>query len=475
MRHLLHGKKNIVRKNFYRDIFENYLSFEFTAKIWEGFNALGISKGEWSEKNTGSLLSGLVTPIQILMLDQSKETQEIIIKASTEKVMTLLKNIFESMHGADDSEEQKLYWEFILETVKETLVTDYNEKVLKKYMDDLYLYDCLRLKRHPVFYRNIFKSIEALATALSLGNEPKRIALQVLDECSERVEEVYSAITVNVMPYKIALGAMGAACAALVSGMPYFAAIIGVTDIVMLSLYAVRPYVNPVFKKEVREHFIKIGKQSCYKELGFKLTAEGFNNPDKLAIAEGIRSIRNALLTGRYLTKKTIAAQKPGEEAREIYVPANPIIEPIPVITDTQRKKIKGKRTVVSEEAVVLMSTARIKREITLPEECKATLIECENDSLLLIEPPSPRSGVTIAEMEKMMGPRGTNVASKYGQSGIKMLTRGNGFWVKDKNSDVRITLKRVADVTVQVDGKQQSVPVLKPERMNHKNKLRLA
>jgi hypothetical protein len=55
------------------------------------------------------------------------------------------------------------------------------------------------------------------------------------------------------------------------------------------------------------------------------------------------------------------------------------------------------------------------------------------------------------------------------------MLTRGNGFWVKDKNSDVRITLKRVADVTVQVDGKQQSVPVLKPERMNHKNKLRLA
>lgn len=84
--------------------------------------------------------------------------------------------------------------------------------------------------------------------------------------------------------------------------------------------------------------------------------------------------------------------------------------------------------------------------------------------------PPPARSGILQSDIDTLIQTH--NIAKKYGQSGIKILSNHN-FWIKDTNTNHRILLKYIKDQTIMVDGSPNlDLPINPPKYLRNKNQL---
>jgi hypothetical protein len=465
----LSGSKNKNRKEFYRDIFNNQFRLTPTENLWRELNALtlDIPKEAFFKDRVsfGHMLNTAISIIKYLMIDQTLAKQKNIARLAAKKITVFLQQAFKEKYPLESKEGQDEYWLFITSALEDCMLVDFNGDEAKQFIEASNLYECLYQKTHPRLKWNFLDRLEAMANLLNLDAEAKRTALDCWKDSEEKILHAYSEITNYIFPFYPALIGVGAGAAAVCLGMPYIALAICTVDVIGITRHA---FSIPEYSQKSADFFLIKGKQSLFDAHGLKINTN-IPKARNYVITEGVKSIHRQLRESHKIQRKIIPSTTAGEAPREIFVSSYENLPNFSDITETQRKKIKGKKSVIENKTSATVDVKEPKiRHISLPKNVIGTVIECANDALIVIQPPSPRSDLSSADIEEMMGPRGANVATKYGRSGVKILTN-HGFWIKDKNTHKRVTLEPQADVTVIVDGNSQTVPAFKPTRMINK------
>jgi hypothetical protein len=116
------------------------------------------------------------------------------------------------------------------------------------------------------------------------------------------------------------------------------------------------------------------------------------------------------------------------------------------------------------------------ERTITPPENFNGWIVHNENShSLSLIKTPKAKSKINIEAINEIATidctddtPGKIRMARSYGQDGLKKNTDST-FWLKDRNSGIRMLLEEGKNKKTLVNGNFQMVPCYRPIKLGHK------
>ena len=447
---------------FYSNIFNPDFTLEYNADLAKEFSLLFNNVRQNARLEVGHVVIGWITHVQYLMLDQTNESKNKIAIAGAEKLMRFVKKVFDRLHPGERGEDIEQYWRFIKDAFITSIVTDINDSLVRDYMESLHLHNAFLQNRHPYLLTTSLEILPKIANALGLDEHEQSVTAQVRKESVNKVVEVYHDLTRPVVHYLFILFILSLCVGAWYFDLPAIAGVIGAAGLVRCGVQAAS---DRKLNKEVREKFKARATQHHFNQTGERLNHKLNTTVDieQYALHLGIKCYVNDLVSSRKLIKRNIAPQ--GEAVREVYIAVFDNFPKIYEITLTQQRKLKAKKSILEYKATELTTTHTHLRKIVLPDNYAHKLIECPNNSLIIIKKPTPESKISVDELDEMMGPRGGIVAKKFGQSGIKIL-RDHNFWVKDKNSNKRVLLEQVDDERIVVDGKSQNVPVFEPVKV---------
>lgn len=197
--------------------------------------------------------------------------------------------------------------------------------------------------------------------------------------------------------------------------------------------------VNEIVKRVLKNHHIHV-----------------FSANDSLIIDVRLPTIKANIINAEINAK--LALLKKGIEEK------TPVI--YPKVTRSQQQKMKGKPYHAPE--VKITCTKSIIKQLIINEELKkqGQLIECENGARFFIQNPDENSEIKQEDIDSMLSDRGLEVARKFGQSGIKILT-DHRMEIKNKNTRFRILLDKCDPISVPVKVgdtvTSQTIDVYKP------------
>ena len=421
--YFLAGKQNKARKEFYHKIFNvnSKISDKFYSEKAYESSLLNLDETAEKEIDFGNYIAMWITRIQYIMIKQDQETQTYIVNSAVNILIDILKGIFKRAYPEDKEEGYEEYWIYIENALKDSFLTDYNEAIVKDYMESLHFFNCLNYQKHPYIVPNFLGRINKVADGLGLSEKAKSITDDVRMDSLDNVLKTYNEITEPNIPYTSALILMGLGTAIWYTGLPYanyIAGAIGLYDALSTSVHA---FARRKLTKEVKQYFLSKGRETYFNKTGERIQNGYWNTEASVLI--GINSVCYKLSKSRQLTKKMVSSTEPGKPAHEVYVSSYEDFPHLSDITDTQRKKIRPKKPVNTTNIhKIIEKEPNNFRKIELPINFKSKLIECENHSLISIQPPTAASKIAPEELNDMMGPRGDIVAKKFGQSGVKIM-----------------------------------------------------
>lgn len=416
----------------------------------------------------GRILSLYINNVQFLLISQTKEVQTIITNQATNHFVSFLKKIYAEMH---EDECDADYWQMIANTISHFIIEDLNESKIRELFESYNLYNAL-LAHYP--YLDIWTTMRDLQRTLNLDQiaptarrKTKRIQKEIYEATFYKY---YDCTELGLVPSKYAVLLL--LLTFTIWNMAYRYAstnvFIGASLFNALLIYiGIKLPGNRVLTEESQAFFYKIGIQNLKKVTDFN-TKSIMNSAQRAIVIEGAIKISGCqVLSNRKFVQVDLPREQKQNKVLATY--KHTYEESIPMVhelTNTQRKKLKGKKLARENQSVqVVEKQEHEKKQFQLPADFEGKLITGRNDSLFAIRIP-PRSKITFAEIDEMMGDQGYIQAHQSGQSGFKMRTN-HTLWAKNKNNGQRLEFEKAGSIDIKVSTSKeevsQSVPYYEP------------